>query len=192
MGLPDEALDGEVLEQAARTWLANRERGMSPKDAVVAAINEQFHAARLALVDETGRMRYEDIDDDWPFDDTRAREEDPADEAGLDRPQGERGDAGAGEAQPGAARGGQGRSSLDDEEAYWTAAADDAETGDALAEAAWRKDPEIARFDEPAGPEAKAQADSLAHDAALDPETAKLIEPFATEEIDLKAARDCL
>ena len=155
LGLTGDDVDAALLDRAARFALDNPE--LSRTEALIAAINDDFHDVRLQSLDQSGDLRYEDIEDDWPFDPL-----DPA-TGGQDRADGgsgggravAAGDAGAGQGQSGAADG-AGQAGA----AGKAGAAGHA--GPALADLPYA---EVTRFLDPDGPEAKAQGASLEHDA---------------------------
>lgn len=148
LGLDPAQLDPEFLDFAARAAQLG-EQFADPAERLLWIINSEARAARLEFLEQTDDLRYEDISDEWPFDPF-----DPAEAAGLDAG----GAAGRGADPATAGTGGPDRGAIEGSGA----------TGPALAELPHE---EVTRFLDPDGPEARAQLDSLDHDArvATDP-----------------------
>ncbi len=142
----EQQLDDEFLEHAARWHLANPDV-MDPGEAFARAVNDYADATRWDGLDESGDVRYEEIDYDWPRDhDPDAFRKDSAtadDFAGWEPVS---------------------RNEATGEGGAWSAGSHP-ESADAPRLSDLPPD-ELARYSDPDGPSAKAQADSLAHDAA--------------------------
>lgn len=80
----DFGLDADDLTDDFLTYAAGLKydsvEGLTEAEAFMRAVNDYGHATKIDALDESGDLRYEDIDYDWPFDNPPYRSEDIADE----------------------------------------------------------------------------------------------------------------